>query len=241
MKCSKCGNELKEGAKFCGHCGYKVEQNDEYSKEELKTSPKKDNKFKIFIIIILAILVISGIVIGTKVFKEKQNTNEIHENETEIESSNIGKTVEDLGKEIRMYEWEEIYPTEEERKELSGAEWNLKYEYILYDNKGRELVNIPGEKRTENYYKYTEIDEYSYYKSRLYLNPFLEEMYHEELSLIYLDENYNIVNEELVSDISKTREEYVGLLEEHNGYIEYIDKNKSYRNNLDEYRRIFEK
>lgn len=26
MKCSKCGNELKEGAKFCGYCGTKTEQ-----------------------------------------------------------------------------------------------------------------------------------------------------------------------------------------------------------------------
>lgn len=34
MKCSKCGNELKEGAKFCGYCGNKY-RNTKWSVEFL--------------------------------------------------------------------------------------------------------------------------------------------------------------------------------------------------------------
>lgn len=40
MTCKKCGNELTEGAKFCGHCGTKVQSNESVVEKEETTENK---------------------------------------------------------------------------------------------------------------------------------------------------------------------------------------------------------
>lgn len=66
MKCSKCGNEIKEGQSFCESCGNPVDLN--VSEETAKVEnpvmePKKNNGNKLLILIIVAIIVIAAIAV----------------------------------------------------------------------------------------------------------------------------------------------------------------------------------
>lgn len=54
MKCKKCGNELKESAKFCGKCGEGVT---EEKNTETKSVKKKSNRLSIVVAIICVIVV----------------------------------------------------------------------------------------------------------------------------------------------------------------------------------------
>lgn len=54
MKCKKCGNELKESAKFCGKCGEAVT---EEKNTETKSVKKKSNRLSIVVAIICVIVV----------------------------------------------------------------------------------------------------------------------------------------------------------------------------------------
>lgn len=56
MKCEKCGNEIKEGERFCGKCGTKVELNIEGEKNNIKE--KKNIKIKPIYLIIGSIAII---------------------------------------------------------------------------------------------------------------------------------------------------------------------------------------
>lgn len=45
MICKKCGNEVKEGEKFCSECGYKI-NNEEIVNKDQVTVTNKDKKGK---------------------------------------------------------------------------------------------------------------------------------------------------------------------------------------------------
>ena len=57
MKCSKCGNELPKGAKFCVKCGTKMD-------EVTKPAKAKKNDLMIFLISFLTVLLVGIFVIG---------------------------------------------------------------------------------------------------------------------------------------------------------------------------------
>ena len=73
MYCSKCGNKLKENAKFCGVCGTNIEE----KIQEVKETPKvieieeketkiesKANNIIVLIIVLLTLLVSIGLILG---------------------------------------------------------------------------------------------------------------------------------------------------------------------------------
>ncbi len=80
MICGKCGEKLEDGAKFCGHCGWKVEGAEEApvtapvdaAEPEKKTeaeAPKEKKKInKLFLLIPAAVVVLAGIIIGVVCF-----------------------------------------------------------------------------------------------------------------------------------------------------------------------------
>lgn len=73
MVCKNCGNEIQNGEKFCGKCGNSIVNIEkEYKKEENKNTKNFfNNKFRIFIIILL---IICGIGIGIMCYKNSQIT-----------------------------------------------------------------------------------------------------------------------------------------------------------------------
>ena len=80
MICGKCGEKLEDGAKFCGHCGWKVEVAEETpvtapadtpepeKKTETEVPKEKKKVNKLFILIPAAVVVLAAIIIGVVCF-----------------------------------------------------------------------------------------------------------------------------------------------------------------------------
>lgn len=219
MYCNECGKELKDGAKFCGYCGTKLEQKieEEQPKGNISKKQKEKGKKKT-IIIISCILLTIALIVGILIYFNNKEERNINIEESHQDSGN--------NEDIIMYEWENFYATQEERNTMSGAEVNEKYEYILYDSENRELVYRNGNGTMIYYQMYEEIDENTYKSYKLISNGMLIEPYHEEISTITPDGNGHIKNEEITSDQVIDYEEYKQLEEK---YIEYIDKHKDHR------------
>lgn len=87
MYCKKCGNEVKEDAKFCPHCGGKIninKINDENKKKVANKGSDKNWDKKVLKILIeiscIAIVVIGIIVIGYKQSNHNDKGNEVENN-----------------------------------------------------------------------------------------------------------------------------------------------------------------
>ena len=80
MYCKKCGNELKQGADFCGKCGMQIE------KEEQKTGSNKPRKEKHYVVIIMTVIIlvllvgIFGLIYYFLLQKETVNANKAFHN-----------------------------------------------------------------------------------------------------------------------------------------------------------------
>ena len=95
MKCSKCGNELKEDDLFCTKCGKKVELQVEENKKEKTLNNNKDKKqsqkkWKK----IVPILIIVLIIIAIGIFWFKRNDNESLQGNTSVTNTDVEKIIE---------------------------------------------------------------------------------------------------------------------------------------------------
>lgn len=101
MKCSKCGNELKEDDLFCTKCGKKVEQEvkEEKTEKSLNNNAKekqKSKKWKVLVPILIILIIIAGILVFKKVNNEssQSNANVINTDEEKVittyERNNVG-------------------------------------------------------------------------------------------------------------------------------------------------------
>ncbi|MFC5464780.1 hypothetical protein [Lederbergia graminis] len=82
--CIKCGNALKPGGNFCGHCGFAIEKNEEITPEILQqpqqvttsvaTQPKtarKNNKIWMAIVLALAVFIVYQVVTPKKLTEKE--------------------------------------------------------------------------------------------------------------------------------------------------------------------------
>lgn len=82
--CIKCGNALKPGGNFCGHCGFAIKKNEEITPEILQqpqqvttsvaTQPKtarKNNKIWMAIVLALAVFFIYQVVTPKKLNRKR--------------------------------------------------------------------------------------------------------------------------------------------------------------------------
>ena len=220
MYCNECGKELKDGAKFCGYCGTKLEQKieEEQPKGNISKKQKEKGKKKT-IIIISCILLTIALIVGILIYFNNKEERNINIEESHQDSGN--------NEDIIMYEWEKFGATETELENLTGAEIDEKYEYILYDKQNRELVYRNGKCTLIYFQMYEEIDKYTYKTYKLSSNMMLAEPYREEIKLFKSDGKGNILDEEIIRDETITFEEHKQLEIK---YIKYIDENKDHRN-----------
>lgn len=88
MKCKKCGNELKEGEKFCGKCGTKVDEkiiieNNTTNNESLKATVKVKSNYLVVIIIVVILIfgvIAGGVYYNNTVISDEYLTNNYREN-----------------------------------------------------------------------------------------------------------------------------------------------------------------
>ena len=75
MYCRNCGSKLKENAKFCGECGWKIEDvtESEIISDEERPQKKKGVKKIILPVILMVILFISVVVV---IYLKQQSTKE---------------------------------------------------------------------------------------------------------------------------------------------------------------------
>ena len=75
MYCRNCGSKLKENAKFCGECGWKIEDvtESEIISDEGRPQKKKGVKKIILPVILMVILLISVVVV---IYLKQQSTKE---------------------------------------------------------------------------------------------------------------------------------------------------------------------
>lgn len=129
MYCPKCGKEIKDGIKFCNHCGapmqYQISrQPQEKAYQQGKRLKKK--KFKLFLIIFLIILIL--LLLGTGgyaiyrfgIFDEFLVSRKESVEETEIETLGTVEETEESEETEALEETEEF-----EKVEESGAEETL--------------------------------------------------------------------------------------------------------------------
>ena len=95
--CVNCGNEIKEGTKYCSKCGYRVSQRKEEKNGKLNkknsTLKNKGHGRMIFIILLLAIF-ISGVLIICKQWLDKNSpkeTNDIVREHVSIEIKSVNE------------------------------------------------------------------------------------------------------------------------------------------------------
>ena len=85
MYCSKCGNEIKQGEKFCPNCGKAIKDNKNKEKKDItiKNIVSKNKK----VIIMVCIILLAIILIVSVAKSKKQNTNEISTTQNKQSSS----------------------------------------------------------------------------------------------------------------------------------------------------------
>lgn len=123
MKCSKCGSEINDAAKFCKECGARIEAAPEIEKKqdfeqetvqresdqsfelehmqnelhENTKTPKKENKKKFITYIVIAIVIIAGLLIGLVIFGGKGG---LFQKESDIPAGSYYQVEEDIVLEV---------------------------------------------------------------------------------------------------------------------------------------------
>lgn len=93
MFCGKCGNQIRQGKKFCGACGTPVTIAESTEPQIEKPEPRKPNNKKIIIIVIISVIVflISAICVIIPLFIDNDNTSvddNIYQNDDKYENDN---------------------------------------------------------------------------------------------------------------------------------------------------------
>ena len=205
MRCTKCGNEIADNAKFCGKCGNKVlKETQEFSSKEHVASENQNSEKQGMkpkkIIGIVAILIIAGIsALLSGIFKIKN----MEKNEAiiscGIEGSNA-KVYEYNGKlkELNMsakynsvrYIREERFVVEENENRLIDINdkliKSLNYQYVAYFREGLARVEADG--------KYGYIDK----EGKEVVSPKYEDAggFSEGLARVEADEKYGYIDKE---------------------------------------------
>ncbi len=123
MYCRNCGNKLKENAKFCGECGWKIEAvtESEIISDEERLQKKKGVKKIILPVILMVILLISVfVVVYLKQQSTKENLLENTSSQNLDESTEIEKN-EVLQDDIKEPDDENVNENEEEQQKEEDA------------------------------------------------------------------------------------------------------------------------
>ena len=163
MRCTKCGNEIADNAKFCGKCGNKVlAETQEFSSKEQVASENQNSEKQGMkpkkIIGIVAILIIAGIsALLSGIFKTKN----MEKNETIISCGIEGSNTKVYAyngklKELNMsakyngvlYRGEERFVVEENEKRLIDINdkliKSLNYQFVAFFKEGLAGVEADG-------------------------------------------------------------------------------------------------
>ncbi|MBR1416277.1 MAG: zinc-ribbon domain-containing protein [Bacilli bacterium] len=73
MFCENCGTKNKKNAKYCENCGHQLIVLDKIKNDNRKNKAKKISKTKIFILLVIVILIISGAIFGWIFFNNPSN------------------------------------------------------------------------------------------------------------------------------------------------------------------------
>lgn len=150
MFCKKCGNELKEGAKYCPRCGAKIVINtgsdiDKKMSVNEDRKQNKDNK-KVFLVIgCIAVVMLGIVVIGYKQLNHNEESetpeinNQVYSTETKRE-----ETISQESETTEVFQTEsetvEAFQTESET-EIAEEESEATEKYILSDSDSRYLTD----------------------------------------------------------------------------------------------------
>ena len=238
MRCTKCGNEIADNAKFCGKCGNKVlAETQEFSSKEQVASENQNSEKQGMkpkkIIGIVAILIIAGIsALLSGIFKTKN----MEKNEAiiscGIEGSNA-KVYEYNGKlkELNMsakynsvrYIREERFVVEENENRLIDINdkliKSLNYQYVAYFREGLARVEADG--------KYGYIDK----EGKEVVSPKYKDAggFSEGLARVEADEKYGYIDKE-GKEVVSPKYEYADFFSEGLAVVKadgkwgYIDK-----------------
>lgn len=118
MYCRNCGSKLKENAKFCGECGWKIEDvtESEIISDEERPQKKKGVKKIILLVILMVILLISVVVV---IYLKQQSTKENllgNTSSQNLDESTETEKNEVLQEDIKEPDNENVNENEEEQK-----------------------------------------------------------------------------------------------------------------------------
>lgn len=122
MYCKKCGQQINEGAAFCGNCGTPVgTKNPAFQTTEAEMSKKKKGGKKVLGILLLCLLILLGAGAGGWFFLHKPNDDK--SKETVNEEELIEKTEETVEKDDKeeKEEMQEAEAAEDERQETEDT------------------------------------------------------------------------------------------------------------------------
>ena len=238
MRCTKCGNEIVDNAKFCGKCGNKVlAETQEFSSKEHVASENQNSEKQGMkpkkIIGIVAILIIAGIsALLSGIFKIKN----MEKNEAIISCGIEGSNAKVYAyngklKELNMsakynsvlYIGEERFEVEENEKRLIDINdkliKSLNYQFVAFFKEGLARVEADG--------KYGYIDK----EGKEVVSPKYEEArdFSEGLALVGADGKWGYIDKEgkeVVSPKYEDADDFRGGLArvEADGKYGYIDK-----------------
>ena len=122
MYCRNCGSKLKENAKFCGECGWKIEDvtESEIISDEERPQKKKGVKKIILLVILMVILLISVVVV---IYSKQQSTKENllgNTSSQNLDESTETEKNEVLQEDIKEPDNENVNENEEEQKKEEG-------------------------------------------------------------------------------------------------------------------------
>ena len=158
MKCSKCGNENREGVKFCDNCGanlnegttepnYYQERQQQYAYQILKEEQKSKKKNKKYLVVIIVVLVL---IVFSRLVSPSSSGDTKGENSTEIKHSDTTDTINSAenGNNVGDY----IVKVRDTRTAKQDDETILIVDYDFTNNSDKAISfsNAIGEKAYQN-------------------------------------------------------------------------------------------
>ena len=235
MFCKKCGQEIKEGYKFCSKCGCPIELSNQ--QVNLVGNKDKENKKKpikkiILIIMLLIVIGASSYFLINYIKLEKYKNNFINSiSQYKLETYN--KLLDDFERDWNSYKFFEIF-----KKDKALNEAQESYENLLDENQKEAKEKINDYKNTiKNISQINNEDKESYESIISKAEGLIDNNKYEELEEIYIEldniiktyENKNAILKLIVQQIDSSNYPNIKI------YLKVEDNNNTQgiKNNLD--------
>lgn len=234
MFCKKCGQEIKEGYKFCSKCGCPIELSNQ--QVNLVGNKDKENKKKpikkiILIIMLLIVIGASSYFLINYIKLEKYKNNFINSiSQYKLETYN--KLLDDFERDWNSYKFFEIF-----KKDKALNEAQESYENLLDENEKEAKEKINDYKNTiKNISQINNEDKESYESIISKAEGLIDNNKYEELEEIYIEldniiktyENKNAILKLIVQQIDSSNYPNIKI------YLKVEDNNtQEIKNNLD--------